>query len=375
MRVMDLESAPALLTIDLDAIAANYRLIRDLAAPARTAAVVKADAYGLGARQVVPVLLDQGARDIFVAHLCEAQDLADLIPSHARLYILGGLARGGEAACAEIGAVPVLNSLGQIAGWRAMAQHLGRTLPGVLQVDSGMNRLGLSAPEVAALADDPDLLAGIDVVLVMSHLACADDGPGPASEGQRAAFDTLTAAWPAAPRALANSAGVFLGEGFRHDLVRPGIALYGGAPLNRGGNPMRPVVRLDTHIVQMRDVPPGAGIGYGLTGAADTQRCIAVIPVGYADGWPRCLGNRGSAWIAGVRVPIVGRVSMDSILLDVTDVDRAVACDGAVVELLGPHQSVDDVAADAGTISYEILTQLGARYARRYLPVDEGNAA
>ncbi|MDF0544735.1 alanine racemase [Sphingobium sp. H39-3-25] len=369
MRYVDPDSASALLTIDLDAIVHNYRHIRALAGAARTAAVVKADAYGLGARNVVPALAAAGCRDFFVAHLCEVEDLVDLLPGDGRIYILNGLIGGAEQRCAAIGAIPVLNGLEQIDRWRAEAMRRHVSLPAVVQVDSGMGRLGLSADEVAILANEPELLAGIDLVLLMSHLACADDGPGEASDAQRRTFDELTACLPPAPRALANSGGAFLPEDFRYDLVRPGIALYGGAPVSHGPNPMRAVVRLETKIVQLRDVPAGVGIGYGLTAMADAPRRIAAIPVGYADGWPRALSNRGSVYLDGQRAPIVGRVSMDSTLIDVTAIPRTIACPGAIVELLGPHQGVDDVARDAGTISYEILTQLGGRYARHYLPV------
>lgn len=380
MHSVNRESAAALLTIDLGAIVANYRLIAGRCAHARTAAVVKADAYGLGARHVVPALVDAGCRDFFVALLVEAEALADLMPGDARLYILNGLIAGSEPLCAAIGAIPVLNSLEQIARWQGEALRAGRRLPGAVQVDSGMRRLGLSAQEVNTLAQEPERLDGIDLRLLMSHLACADETGSDASAQQLDVFRQLTASLPAVPRALANSAGIFRGEDYQYDLVRPGIALYGGAPLDEGANPMRAVVRLETSIVQLRDVPSGLGIGYGLTGAVDHPRRIAVIPVGYADGWPRALSNRGAAYIGGHRAPVTGRVSMDSLLLDVTDVPDELAHAGAAVELLGPHQTIDDVARDAGTISYEILTQLGARYARQWLPpaqpgVDRGKAA
>ncbi|WCT73477.1 alanine racemase [Sphingomonas naphthae] len=366
------DGAGARLTIDLDALVANYRILAAQVAPARVAAVVKADAYGLGAAIVAPALWRAGARDFFVAHLGEAALLAPVLPPPSRLHILNGLMPGAEAACVALGAIPVLNSLDQVEGWARAARRIGRSLPAVMQIDSGMSRLGLPPADAETLAADPARLAGIDVTLVMSHLACGDEPASPANAAQGAAFARLAALFPGVPRSLANSGGAFLPGLGKYDLVRPGIALYGGAPQEGLANPMWPVVALEARIVQVRDVPPGVGVGYGLTSVADHPRRIATIGVGYADGWPRRLGGRGSAFIAGQRVPIAGRVSMDSMTLDVTDVPPAALGYGAPVELIGPHQTIDDVARDAETIAYEILTQLGTRYARDYLPVKGG---
>lgn len=365
MRISS-EMAGAVLTIDLDALAANYRLVAELVRPARTAAVVKADGYGLGARQVANAFAAAGCSDFFVAHLTEAAELAGALPPGTRLFVLNGLQPGAEEACARLGCIPVLNSLDQLRRWRAAA--IGTTrLPAAIQIDSGMSRLGLPEEELRALGAAPELLDRLEVVLVMSHLACADDAGDAANERQRQRFDALAGLLPLAPRSLANSGGSFLGGGFLHDLVRPGIALYGGTPQGGMANPMRPVVALHARIIQTRTIEPGTGVGYGLTHHADTRQRIATIALGYADGWPRRLGNRGSAFVDGVRVPIVGRVSMDSIMLDVTHVPEAALAPGRPVELLGPHQSIDQVAADADTIAYEILTRLGSRFARHYI--------
>ena len=361
------DTAGAMLHIDLAALADNFRILARQAAPARVAGVVKANGYGLGADRVARALIDAGCRCFFVAHLSEARALMPALPPDIPLYVLNGLQPGAESECAAIGAIPVLNALDQIDRWAALAGTLGRSLPAALQVDSGMSRLGLPPEEVETLTTQRSRLTGIDLRLVMSHLACADDPDDPFNQRQLESFTALAGHFPGLPRALDNSGGVFLDRGHL-DLVRTGIALYGGAPQGKP-NPMRPVVTLEARIVQVRAVPVGTGVGYGLTHRCDRPSRIATIPVGYADGWPRALSNKGAAYIGGIRVPIVGRVSMDSITLDVTDVPDALLHPGALVELLGPHQDIDDVATDAGTISYEILTQLGHRYARRYRPV------
>ncbi|BAV64957.1 alanine racemase [Sphingobium cloacae] len=360
------DHAYATLHIDLDALVANWRTIGAAVSPATAGAVVKADAYGLGAVPVTQALADAGCRHFFVAHLGEAEAIreAGILPPDAQLYILNGLMPGGEPACAAIGAVPVLNCLAQIEGWAAFARATGRTWRAALQVDTGMSRLGLSPDEVQTLIAQPQRLEGVEPVLLMSHLACADDPDAPANGSQLAAFERIGALFPGLPRSLDNSGGAMQRRPAHFDIARPGIALYGGAPHEHAVNPMRPVVTLDTRIVQLRTIPPGAGVGYGLSFVADRPTRIATIPVGYADGWPRHLSGKGSAFIAGHRAPIAGRVSMDSITLDVTDVPEEHLYPGAPVELLGPHQGIEDVARDAGTISYEILTRLGHRYAR-----------
>ena len=367
---MDLQMAGSL-RIDLAALVANYRLIAAQVAPASVAGVVKANAYGLGAAEVSRALLDADCRHFFVAHLCEATALRPHLPTDATLYVLNGVQPGAEAACAAIGALPVLNSLEQIGGWAATARALHRALPAVIQVDSGMSRLGLASTELATLRHQPDRLADIDLRLVMTHLACADHPDDSFNSHQRATFDAIARQFPGVPRSIDNSGGAMTPGVTHGDIVRAGIALYGGAPHdqpNSQPNPMHAVVALDAYIIQLRNVEAGAGVGYGLTHCCDRTARIATVSVGYADGWPRHLSNRGFAYIGGVRAPIVGRVSMDSLALDVTDVPDHLLYPAAPVELIGRHQSIDDVAAQADTISYEILTRLGPRYARSYLP-------
>ena len=368
------ECGAATLTIDLDALSRNYSIIARAAAPASVGGVVKANAYGLGAAPIARRLLRAGCRDLFVAHLGEAEALMAQLPRGDRppglgMYVLNGLVPGDEPACAALGAIPVLNAPDQIERWAAEADRIGRRLPCAIQIDTGMSRLGLAPADADRIAVAGPPFDRIRPVLVMSHLACGDDPADPANEAQRERFELFADRFPGARRSLANSGGAFM-DGFAGDLVRTGIALYGGAPHAGRDNPMAPVVSLSARIIQVRTVEAGGQVGYGLDWTAARDSRIATVGVGYADGWPRALGNRGAAYLGGIRVPIVGRVSMDSLTLDVTDVPPALL-DGAMpVELLGPHQGIDDVARDADTIAYEILTRLGSRYDRVYLDGD-----
>lgn len=364
---IDSRAACGVLTIDLAAIVANYTLLCRQTAPNRAAAVVKADAYGLGAAQVAPALYGAGCRDFFVAHFIEAIRLKPALPGDARILVLNGLMPGSEGDCAALGAVPVLNSLAQVTNWSATARALGRTLPAALQVDTGMSRLGLAPEELDTLLAEPERLEGIHVEIVMSHLACGDEPEHAANPRQLGRMRAVRARLPDARPSFANSAGIFLGEDYRGDIARPGIALYGGAPLDGRDNPMRPVVRLEVRVVQTRTVPAGAEVGYGASFVAPSEMRLATIAAGYADGLPRHLSNKGAAYYGDIRLPIVGRVSMDSIILDITALPPGTLTLGSLVELIGPHQTLEAIAADAGTISYEILTSLGRRYERRYL--------
>lgn len=366
-----------LLEIDLDAVRANYRLLRGRIGNAVCGGVVKADSYGLGASRVVPALAREGCRHFFVAHADEALALLPHLPDGGTLYVLNGLVGDAVPEIARLAAegapvVPVLNSLDHVIAWRAAAARRGRVLPAVLQIDTGMSRLGLAPAEVAAVADDGTAFAGLDIRFVMSHLACADEPLHPASAAQLAAFQAARevlarhAAFAGARWCLANSSGIFLGAGYHFDLVRPGAALYGLNPQPGGDNPMRAVVRLHARIIQARSIPAGSHVGYGYTFASAGAARVATLSVGYADGWPRSLSGKGAVWLGDQRLPILGRVSMDSIVVDVSHVSEGRAVADAPIELIGGHQSVDDVADAAGTIGYEILTSLGRRYRRVY---------
>jgi alanine racemase len=362
--------AGAMLTVDLDAVRANYRLLRARAGGAVCAGVMKADAYGLGMAQVAPALAREGCHVFFVAHLDEGIRLRPLVPQDATIYVLHGAMPGTAHECLAHGLTPVLNDPGQVAEWQACARGAGRPLPAALQVDTGMSRMGMSPADFERLCADPAQLDGIRLVLLMSHLACADEPEHPLNELQRERFAAVRARFPNVPGSLANSSAIFLGPGYHHGLVRPGAALYGINPHPGRANPLAQPVALDARIVQVREVQAGDAVGYGARFVAAGPTRIATISIGYADGWLRALTNRGHAWIDGVRVPVAGTVSMDSITLDVSAVDPARLAPGVDVELLGPNQRVDDVALDAGTIGYEVLTRLGARFERRYLSRD-----
>lgn len=359
------------LEIDLGAIRANYEALRARIGSAACGGVVKADCYGLGAERIAPVLHEAGCRHFFVAHLEEGLALRPLLPG-AAIYVLNGLPPDANAVCADAGLVPVLNAPEQIVLWRAEARRRERLLPAVLQVDTGMSRLGLSDAEQAALATDPQGLAGLDMHFIMSHLACADEPDHSLSEAQLERFRLAYRLFAGLPGqsglrgCFANSAGIFLGTDYHFDCVRPGMALYGLNPLPEQPNPMRPVVRLSARVVQTRVVSAGARVGYGYTYTAPRSMRLATLAVGYADGWHRALGNRGAVFHAGQRLPIVGRVSMDSMIVDIDATPEGAIRPGDRVELIGPHQTADDVATAAGTIGYEILTALGSRYKRLY---------
>jgi alanine racemase len=357
--------AGAVLTIDLGALRENYRRLRARLGGARCAGVVKADGYGLGASFVAEALVKDGCDSFFVAHAGEGVDLRAALGPGPAIHVLNGLPPGSEDDAAAAGLIPVLNSRGQLEAWRACARRLGRRLPAAVQVDSGMSRLGMAPAEVETLAGEPDAFSGVDVVLVMSHLACADEPDNPANRAQLDAFLRLRALLPHAPASLANSPGTFLGPEWHFDLARPGAALYGINPTPGLANPMLPVVRLEAKVIQTRSIGEGAGVGYGYAYRASGALRTATISLGYADGWHRC--GAAAAFVDGVRLPFVGRVSMDSIILDVSALPEGRLSEGDLVELIGPSQDVDAVAALAGTIGYEVLTSLGHRFHRRYI--------
>jgi alanine racemase len=360
----DVNQAGAILSIDLGAIRENYRTLRSRLTRGRCAAVVKANGYGLGATRVAKALVEDGCDTFFVAHVAEGIELERSIGRDIAVYVLNGIPPGAEEQCAAAGLIPVLNSTEQLDAWRAAARRLGRKLPAAIQVDSGMSRLGLAPSEVDAIAADPASLDGIDLKLVMSHLACADESDSPANALQLRNFEALRAKLPPAPASLANSSGIFLGGGFHFDLARPGAALYGVNPTSGKPNPMRQVVSLAAKIIQTRTLEEGAGVGYGHSYRAAGSLSVATISLGYADGWPRHAASL--AFHDGVPLPFAGRVSMDSIVLDISALPAGTLSAGDTVELIGAHQTVDDVAAQAGTIGYEILTGLGSRFHRIY---------
>lgn len=344
----------AVLTVDLGAIVANWRALCARHPGGPVAGVVKADAYGLGAGPVARALLAAGCRHFFVAQLTEGQALRAALGPRPMIAVLNGFPPGADG---EALLTPVLNGLPNL---------MGRQGPAILQVDTGMARLGLDAGELDRLAADPGLLRGIDLRYVMTHLACADTPDHPLNAAQAARFRAGLARLPPAPTSIANSSGLFLGPDFASDLARPGCALYGINPTPGAPNPMRPVVSLAAPVLQLRSIGAGESVGYGAAWVARRPTRIATVAAGYADGYLRALSGRATGRIGGVAVPLVGRVSMDLLTFDVTDAPDLRP--GDLIGLLDGTLTPDDLATAAGTIGYEILTALGTRYQRVYLP-------
>ncbi|HEX8165257.1 MAG TPA: alanine racemase [Beijerinckiaceae bacterium] len=367
--------AGGVLTVDLDALAANWRSLRDRAAPAECAAVVKADGYGLGLVPVVRALTKAGCRTFFVAGLSEAVTAREAC-ADARIYVLNGLLPGTAGTYAGLALRPILGSRDEIAEWAAFCRGFGARLAAAIHFDTGMNRLGLPTAQAEAVARDP-LLADFEPALVMSHFVSSEEPENPLNARQIACFAAAWKAFPGIPASLCNSSGIFLPGKPHLDLVRPGYALYGGNPTPGRQNPMRGVVRLEGRIVQVRTAEDGETVGYNAQWTARGRRRLAVVSAGYADGYPRAASatdvkrdtqaSAGEAIVAGLRCPFAGRVSMDLMAIDVTEVPDGAAERGGLVTLMGGDLTVDEVGRRAGTIGYEVLTSLGRRYARRYV--------
>tara|TARA_B100000315_G_scaffold249408_1_gene280571 strand:+ start:616 stop:1677 length:1062 start_codon:yes stop_codon:yes gene_type:complete len=346
------------LTIDLRALAQNYQTLKNQLSTGKLAAVVKANAYGLGVKEAALTLDKAGCETFFVATLEEGIELRHILPA-TNIHIFHGVLPGTASELVAHNLVPILNSVDQIEEWRPKAEHTAG-----LHIDSGMSRLGLTPAECE---NEVDRLKGINIDLVMSHLACAEEPANPKNQEQLALFNGLKSLIPADQASLAASSGIFLGPDFQFDLSRAGVALYGVNPMPGRSNPMAQVIRLQAKILQVRSVDTPQTVGYGATHQATKPAKIATLGVGYADGYLRSLSNTGTAYIDDYEVPVVGRVSMDLTTVDVTDVPDALLQTGRLVDLIGPHNPVDQVAAQAGTIGYEILTSLGQRYERRYI--------
>ena len=360
--------AGAILTIDLGAIAANYRLLREMVPGAECACVVKADAYGLGMDRVAPALAAAGCRTFFVAQTGEGIALRNRLPE-ATIHVLNGLAGANPQVFTDHNLVPVLNNLAEIEAWARFCRERGTAFATDIHADTAMSRLGLTGQDVALLAAEPGLAKGISVSHVMSHLACAEEQDNPLNGRQLAAFGGALAALPPAlsgKASLANSSAIFLGSDYHFDMVRAGAALYGIAPVAGQPNPMAQVVSLQGKILQVREIDTPQTVGYGATHQVEGPGRVATVTVGYADGYLRSLSNKGTGYIGDTPVPVVGRVSMDLITLDVSSIPAHLCLPGRFVDLIGPNNPVERVAEDAGTIGYEILTSLGNRYHRVY---------
>lgn len=370
------ESAGLRLTVDLGALVENWRDMARRSGQARTSAVVKADAYGLGIEDVGEALYLAGARDFFVATADEGATLRLYAPE-ARIFVLSGIWPGLERVFFEHDLVPVIASEEQLAFWMSVLADYG-DYPCAVQVDTGFNRLGLPMADAIALADDVSRPASFAPVLVMSHLACGDDPSHPMNGQQLESFRKVAAAFEGVEASLAASAGIFLGSDYHFDLTRPGIALYGGHTFSGMANPMRPVATAEARIIQTRLGKAGEAVSYGGTLELTRDSRLAIVAAGYADGYMRSLSGNGVplrqsalpggyGFIAGHKVPVAGRITMDLTIFDITGVPEHLARAGDYIELFGRNVPVDDAAHAAGTIGYEMLTSMGLRHQRRYI--------
>jgi alanine racemase len=372
----EFDIAPLRLTVDLGALCDNWRDLSRLSGRARAGAVVKADAYGLGIEDCGTALYHAGARDFFVAAASEGATLRAYAPE-ARIFVLSGIWPGQEQYFFDNDLVPVIASEEQLAFWMSVLAERGDH-PCALQVDTGFNRLGLSMQEAMELAEDVSRPASFSPVLVLSHLHSGDTPSADANRAQVQRFRDVSAAFEGVEASLSASAGIFLGADYHFDLTRPGIALYGGEAVNGVANPMRPVATTEARILQIRSAKAGETVSYGGSHRLSRDSRLAVASVGYADGYMRNLSGAGvplrtsvqpgaSGFIAGHRVPVLGRITMDLTIFDVTDLPHGAISAGDYIELFGHNMALDEVARAAGTIGYELLTALGLRYERRYL--------
>lgn len=373
-------TAPLRLTIDLQALADNWRDMAERSGTARTAAVVKADAYGVGIEDAGATLYAAGARDFFVAVPSEGATLRAHVPD-ASIFVLSGLWSGVEDIFFDHDLIPVIASREQLAFWLDTVAIRGER-PCALHVDTGFNRLGVTIEDALALSDPAHRPAGFTPVLVISHLACSDDPASPMNPLQRDLFRTVADAFGDVEASLSASAGIFLGADYHFGLTRPGIALYGGDAVNGMVNPMRPVVKAEARILQVREAKTGMTVSYGGTHLLARDSRLAIASVGYADGYLRSLSGAGiplrgvgiagaSGFINGTPVPITGRITMDMTIFDITDLPEGSVSAGYYIELFGPNIALDEVARAAGTIGYELLTGLGLRYERRYIEASD----
>jgi alanine racemase len=361
-------AANGVLTIDLDAIIANWRKLEARGVPAECAAVVKANAYGCGIEPVVRALAGAGCKTFFVATLDEARRARASAPA-ATIYVLDGFFAGSGSVFADLNARPVIGDLSELAEWDAFCKVNGFHGGAAIHIDTGMNRLGISVAEAEALsarAAQPDH----GITLVMSHLACAEELHHQLNARQVAAFREVARLFTGVPTSLANSSGIFLSPQFLFDLVRPGAALYGVNPTPEADNPMQQVVDVKARVVQVRNVERGDTVGYGATWTARRPTRLAIVAAGYADGYFRAAGGvdgvrSADAMVGGRRCPIAGRISMDLTAIDITDLPSPLRR-GQMVTLVGDGITVDELARHFGTIGYEVLTSLGERYQRIY---------
>ncbi len=355
--------APARLRVDLSALGENYRLFKNIT-NATVTGVIKANGYGTGAVKAYETLYKEGAREFFVA--TPEEGIALNAGKDSSIYILGGVYHGAEKEYVAAGIIPVLNSLDQIERWAKIARKLERKLPAIIHIDTAMNRLGLEDDDIAKLLTKFEWLEALELRAIMSHFACSDEKGHKLNNLQAERFSAAAAQFPNVRKSLCNSSGVFRDKNWHYDLLRPGYALYGGNPTPEITNPMRRVVDLSVQILQTRLGKKGESAGYGASRVFKKDTPLATVSFGYADGLPRSGSNEAKFYWNGQACPIAGRVSMDLIIIDISSVSGPAPQAGDWLEVLGPHQNVDDLATDCGTIGYEILTGLSRRAGRVY---------
>lgn len=376
--LVDFSAAPLRLTVDLNAVVENWRAIRRISGKARTGAVVKADAYGLGVEDCGEALFDAGARDFFVMTAEEGASLRAVAPD-ARIFILAGIWPGLEHLFFEHDLVPVISSWQQLTHWMGVLSEVG-PYPCVVQVDTGFNRLGLTVAEALELADDNALPQAFSPVMVMSHLMCGDDATSAENPRQLAAFREVASAFEGVEASLAATGGIALGSAYHFDLVRPGIALFGGTGGASLGFTPHVAAKAEARILQVREAKAGEAVSYGASHRLTRDSRIAIACVGYGDGYPRGLSSTGvperldgspagTAWFDGHVLPVLGRITMDMTMFDVTDLPEGAIRAGDYVELFGENRPLGSLAASAGTIEYDMLSGLGLRFQRHYIPV------
>ncbi len=364
MTTDNMETASGILTIDLEALAKNYKLLKStVGSSCGIAGIVKANAYGLGLKEVADTLIKQNCSKFFVANLDEALSLRK-ISSDIDIHVLGGLFKGAEDIYIEHNIIPVLNCLDDIERFKNINSERNNA---VLHFDTGMNRLGLDSAETDKLLNDMSLINNLNLTYIMTHFACADEKDNPMTAQQADEFKRIAQYFSNTPKSLANSPAIFRNDDYHCDLARPGIALYGGNPTPETENPMHNVVDLKCRILQIREGKIGDTVGYGATRTLKKNTQIATVAIGYADGFLRSNSDKAYVYWQDQRCPVLGRVSMDLITVDISDITGQKPQIGDMIEIIGANQTIDDLANSAGTISYEIITSLGARYKRQYI--------
>lgn len=358
------------LSIDLGAMMRNWRALDTISQGALTAAVVKADAYGIGLAEAARAFAVAGAQFFFTASVDEALDLRATLPN-AHIFVLNGLYPGAANLYVRQNLMPVLSSVAMLEEWLAKCIDRGEAFPAALHFDTGMNRLGFRLNEAAQVRDRIEQL-GFLPQMVMSHLACADQPSHEKNRTQLALFQSVLSHFPRVPASLANSGGLMIGRDYHFQLVRPGVALYGGRAVIGRRNPMAPVVTLHVPILQVKEARTGETVSYGASHVLSRDSKLAIIAHGYADGYFRSLSATstrpgGKVFLRGRACPVIGRITMDLTVIDVTELAPDLPAPGEAVEIFGPNISIDEVADMAGTIGYEMLTSLKGRYGRTYV--------